>query len=67
MPGIKVTGDDDDLVGLFAAGDLGDDVVHLHILANAVLVGELNRNGPLLEHALHQQHVFEAYLRYGIG
>src|SRR5262249_21500831 len=65
VPRVEMAGDDDDLVRQVATGDLGDDVVYFNVVADAVLVRELDSDWAVLEHALDELHVFEADLRGG--
>src|SRR4029077_8084338 len=62
VPGVEMAGDDDDLVGEIAAGDLGDNVVYFDVVADMVFVGELDPDGAVVEHALDQRGVFCADL-----
>ena len=67
MPGVEMSSDDDDGVGIFAAGDFGDDVVDFGGGADAVLEAEVNGDGASFEEALDEQFVFEADLGDGEG
>ena len=65
MPGVEMGSDDDDGVGLFAAGDFGDDVADLSGGADAVFEGEVDGDGAFVEEALDEERVFETDLGDG--
>src|ERR1700722_13473741 len=54
--------DDDDFVGMFAAGNLGDHVGDLDVLANAIGQRELHRNAALPEKASDQERILQTDL-----
>ncbi len=59
--------DDDDGAGIFAAGDLGDDVVDLGGGTDAVFEGKVDGDGAGFEEAFDEELVFEADLGDGEG
>ena len=65
MPSVEVGPYDDDFIGKIAASDLCDDVVNLCGGADAILEGELDRDGAFFEEAFDEELVFEADLGDG--
>ncbi len=62
-----MSADDDDFFGEVASGDFCDDVIDLGGGADAVGEGEVDGDGAVVEEALDEEDVFEAYLGYGEG
>ena len=56
---------DDDFIGKIAASDLCDDVVDLGGGADAILEGELDRDGDFFEKTFDEELIFEADLGDG--